>query len=343
MPTAPLRSLRLAKAASRTYKRALTFVRRSFRSAEWSGPRLNRPWHAGRYMEIMKQPLRLDPPVGFNDHVVHRILYDRDPLLKQLCDKLAVRDIIRERVGAEFVVPLLGVWAKSRNIDWQSLPERFVLKPSHGSGHTALVTGAGVRDPVELAGRAEAWLRHDYFDHSREWGYSGIPRRILAEPMLAGPDGDLPIEAQVMTFGGRTGIIRVLTGAKGTPGRRDNWFDARGIPQSFHSLQIAPGDYRLDAGMARELVEVAERVSDGLSHLRVDFYLTADGLRIGELTPYHGAGLNRWSEPGCDWLFGRFWQSPATIDEIADLGATIRDASRFDPAPWIQRHERIIA
>jgi len=336
----PARFAMLARKAERTYKRLRSTAMRTIRQTAWIGPRLNRPWHAQRYREVLKQPLRLMPPVGFNDHIVHRILYDRDPLLKRVCDKVAVRDIIRERVGAEFLVPLLGMWSKPDDIPWRSLPEQFVLKASHGSGHVALVRQATDRDEAALTRQAQEWLRQDFFDQSREWGYGGVPRRILAEPLLTGDDGETPAEAQVMTFGGKAGLIRVLTGPKDTPGRRDNWFDARAVPQSFHSLQITPGDYRLAPALARRLVEVAERVSLGFRHLRVDFYVTKDGLRIGELTPYHGAGMVRWSEPGCDRLFGRFWQDPSSIDAITDLRQAILDAAPLDPSPWIRHYPK---
>ena len=332
-----------ARRIERTYKRLRSDAWRTALRSDWIGQRINRPWLARRYLEIMKQPLRLAPPIGFNDRVVHRMLYDRDPMLKRICDKVAVREVIRERVGAEFIVPLLGIWSDAADIAWPSLPEGFVLKPSHGSGIAVLVRPTAELNRDALARQAQTWLQKDYFDQSFEWGYLGVPRRILAEPLLRGPDGELPAEPQVMTFGGRAAMIRVLTGPKSTPQRRDNWFDAEGAPLSFHSLKIPRGDYRLAPSVARRLVEVAERAAKGFQQLRVDFYLTADGLRIGELTPYHGAGLNRWSEPGCDRLLGRLWQDPNAIGAIPDLGQAIRDAAPHDPSPWIAQYRRVVA
>lgn len=309
------------KAAERTYKRLRHVVRRPLFRAPWIGPRLCRSWHERHFQKQMNEPLRLDPPAGFNELIVHRLLYDRDPLLKRICDKVAVRDIIRERAGEEYLVPLLGVWSKPADIPWHALPDHFVLKPSHGSGYAAVVRQASDRDPAALAKQAREWLRHDYFDQSLEWGYRDVPRRILAEPLLVGPDNGQPVEAQAMTFGGKAAMIRVLTGVKATPDRSDNWFDTDGVKLSFHSLQIKRGDYQLDPKIARRLVAIAERVAVGFSQLRVDFYITKDGLRIGELTPYHGAGRNPWSAPGCNAYFGRLWRNP---DQIADVAALHR-------------------
>ena len=77
---------------------------------------------------------RLNPPISFNEHILHRKIYDRDPRLRIVCDKLAVRRLIGERVGEEYVVPLLGVWEPPREITWHTLPQKFVLKPNHSSG-----------------------------------------------------------------------------------------------------------------------------------------------------------------------------------------------------------------
>ena len=274
----------------------------------------------------MHRPVRLHPPVSLNDHLVHRILYDRDPRLKLLCDKIAVRDIIRDRVGEEFVVPLLGVWSDPRDIEWDALPDRFVLKPNHSSGPVALVRSELERNPAKLMAEAAEWLRHDYFDESLEWGYRDLPRRITAEPLLVGPGGGEPAEAIVLTFHGKVAAIRIFTGAKGSAERCDNWFDRHSNRLNFHSLKYQLGDYVLDPAMAARLIAAAEKASAGFDHLRVDFYLTDDGLRIGELTPYLGAGLTPWSRPGCDNLFGQFWQNPDRIAQTRDMNKAIAEA-----------------
>jgi hypothetical protein len=271
----------------------------------------------------MQRPLRLSPPIDFNEHLVHRIIYDRDPRLKVLCDKIAVRDLIRERLGEAFVVPLLGVWQGPRDICWDGLPDRFVLKPNHSSGPVALIRTTRDRDPQALAAMAGDWLRHDFFDTSLEWGYRGLPRRILAEPLLLGPDGGEVIEAVALTFGGKVAAIRVFVGGKDNPDRCDNWFDRNSVRLPFYSLKYKLGHYVLDPAMTARIIVAAEAVSAGFSHLRVDFYFTTDGLKIGELTPYCGAGMIPWNRRGCDNVFGQFWDNPSRIDEIDDLGTLV--------------------
>lgn len=306
-------SLRI-RAASRIYKQLRRrLVQQPLRRWPVLGPRLIRSWHLRRFQMVMGQPARLAPPAGFNDHIMVRILEDRDPRLKVVCDKIAVRDIIRERAGDAFLVPLLGIWSDPGAIAWEQLPERFVLKPSHASGYVAIVKDESDRDIPALTALARAWLKQDYFDQSLEWGYRGIPRRILAEPLLLGSDRQAPAEAQVFTFGGRSALIRVLTGTKETEDRRDNWFDASGARLPIHSLKITPGDFELPPEVAREIVPVAERAAAGFAHLRVDFYLSDRGPLIGELTPYHGAGLNPWNSPTIDGYLGEIWRDPDRV------------------------------
>lgn len=314
------------RATEAAYRRLRHSVTRLLRRSPLIGPRLVQSWHRQRFEQRMQRPLRLHPPVDFNEHLIHRILYDRDPRLKIVCDKIAVRDFIRERVGDAFVVPLLGVWSDAREIRWDELPDRFVLKPNHSSGQVALVHDERDRDPKALATQVTQWLRRDYFDSALEWGYRGLPRRVLAEPLLVGDDGGVVIEAVAMTFGGKVAAIRLFTGAKGSPDRRDNWFDRNSVRLPFYSLKYRLGDYVIAPEMTARIIAAAEAVSAGFSHLRVDFYVTRDGLRIGELTPYCGAGLVPWNRRGCDNVFGRLWDDPDWIDRIEDLGAAIAAA-----------------
>jgi hypothetical protein len=324
------------RAACLSYKRLrLRLVRQSLRRAPIIGPHLLKSWHVDRFAKRMGQKPRLHPPVGFNDHVLHRILYDRDPRLKIVCDKIAVRDLIRERVGEAYVVPLLGVWSDPDDIPWDAFPERFVLKPNHGSGLVALIRNASDINSTALKAEMAEWLRHDFFDHSLEWGYRDLPRRITAEPLLVGLDGGEPNEAIVMTFNGKVAAIRIFSGAKDNPDRADNWFDRSSNRLPFYSLKYQIGNYVLAPEMTAQLIAAAEKVSAGFSHLRVDFYITVDGLRIGELTPYMGAGMTPWSRPGPDNLFGQLWKDPSLIDQIEHLGAAIEAADRGTPSDWL--------
>jgi len=279
---------------------------RLLRRAPALGPRLIRTELERRYRSVFGRTPCIDAPSGFNEWILHRTLYDRAPRLKVICNKLAAREFIREHGGPQFVVPLLGVWQDPAAIPWGDLPRQFVLKPNHSSGPGTLVHTEAERDPAALAAQAAEWLKHDFFDINFEWGYRNMPRRLLAEPLLTGADGGPLAEAQVFTFHGRASCIRVITGQKLTPSRRENWFDleARDLRMTARN---PVGEYVLAAGDAKTVVELAERLASGFDQLRVDIFLTGDGPKVGELTPYHAAGVARWNPPEWDGKFGRLW------------------------------------
>jgi hypothetical protein len=260
----------------------------------------------------------LDPPITFNEHILHRILYDRDPRLKIICDKIAVRDFISSSVGSKYVVPLLGVWTNPEEINWASLPEEFVLKPNHSSGRFEIVSLAANYEYI--IAEAKEWLGDDYFDLSLEWGYRGISRRLLAEPLLVSSFGGPPREAQIYTFSSKVAMISLVHGRKHTPERSCVWYDVMGRRLAIKGdLPAANADVMLPEQDRLELIEIAERISQGFSFLRVDFYLTDSGLRIGELTPYSGGGQGKWYPSELDEKLGRLWDPNRELSILDSL------------------------
>ncbi|WP_082434105.1 ATP-grasp fold amidoligase family protein [Devosia sp. A16] len=286
----------------------------------------------------------LSHPRTFNERMLHRLVYDRDPLFTVFSDKIAAKDYIARRVGPGYNVPLLGKWSTPRQIDWAALPERFVLKPSGDSGRFVLVRGPAERNPDHLRAIAWSWLKTRRAGRRHaEWGYRGVPRQLLAEPLLVGPDGGTPPEINVLTFGGKAKLIRRFTGRKTLPERRDAWFDATGRQVEIGVVSIASVRMELPESLRLELIEVAEALSDGLDHLRVDFYLTGDGLRVGELTPYSWGGMAHWRSPDLDEKMGRLWAGEndyAIFDDFRDPDPA--GVPPADTATWLKTWEQLI-
>lgn len=249
----------------------------------------------------------IESPQSFNENILRRIIYDRDPRLKIMCDKIAVRVYIKDRVGEAFVVPILGQWATSRALVLDGLPNTFVLKPSHSSGQVALIRGDFNR--LELKAKARLWLSIDYFSRSLEWGYLGVPRRIIAEPFLRGPDGGPAVEVQVQVVKGRTVQIGIITGERGTATRFGDWFYSDGTRHPGRQRQPLRHD-PLPSIVFDEIVPVAEKIAKDFDQMRVDFYLTDQGPKIGELTPYHSGAYANFDPPELDFEIGALWTEP---------------------------------
>lgn len=297
-----------------------------------------------RFRRIFGHPPDLASPRNFNERMVHRLVYDRDPRLTMLSDKIAVKDYIARRVGPAYNVPLLGKWRSPRHIDWAALPERFVLKPSGDSGRFVLVRTPADRNTSHLQAIAHSWLKSRRAGrHHPEWGYRGVPRQLLAEPLLEGPDGGTPSEINVFTFGGQARLIRRFTGRKTLPERRDAWFDPTGRQVEIGIDSIASVRMDLPDSLRIELINVAEALSEGLDHLRVDFYVTRDGLKVGELTPYSWAGQAHWRSPDHDEKLGRLWAGETDYAMFEHFRAPdLGDAPPADLTSWLSAWQQLI-
>jgi hypothetical protein len=168
-----------------------------------------------------------------------------------------------------------------------------------------------------LTTQAEEWLSCDWFDRSLEWGYRGIPRRVLAEPFLYSPNGDQAPEAQVYTFLGKAALINILMGAKSSPERRSCWFDVTGRRVAVEK-GVPRAEFQLTHEDRQRMVEVAEQISQGFSSLRVDFFMAINDLKIGELTPYTYGGMAPWDPPELDEKLGQLWNPDCDLSIIPD-------------------------
>lgn len=279
--------------------------------------RLTIPLVLLRYFKTFGRLPNLIRPAGFNDHITHRLVFDRDPLLKIVCDKIEVKSFIARRVGQERVVPLIGAWMSARAIPWDELPGAFVLKPSFSSGPFEIV-GPGT-DRQDLALRADGWLTGPQpLRHFCEWGHRGLPKRLMAEPLLVGPKGQL-VEWNVFVFGGKAKLLRALMGRKKTEERRDAWFDRDGRQLDIRTLTVRSLRYELDASLRAELIRLAEDVATGFVSMRVDLLETDRGILVGELSPYSWGGHLKWPDPRHDRLLGSLFQAGADTRGFADF------------------------
>lgn len=302
----------------------------------WVSQLALRRLHGRRYQRRFGRAPDLDRPRRFTEYIVHRIIYDRDPLLRVVSDKVAVRDWIDGVLGPGFTVPLLGAWKSADDVPWSSLPVPFVLKPNHASGPYKIVDKP-LTAPIiaSLRHSAGIWLTWDYFDRSFEWGYRRLPRRITAEPLLRAPDGGSLIEVDVFTFHGEPLILLAFTGSKKSDTERCAiWLDASGARSDMWGSTRMAEDVLDAAGLARmereleaarpQMIELAARIGAHLPYVRVDFYLTDEGLKVGELTPYPAAGGGIYRPDDADHR----------------LGAMLRESGRrrrargLKPYPW---------
>jgi hypothetical protein len=250
---------------------------------------------------------RLLRPVRYTEKIQWRKLFDLDPAYALLSDKLAVRHLIEERAGTEFLMPLLWSGADPGTIPFDRLERPYVMKSTHASGHVVIVGAAGPIQPDELRAQARAWLDHCHGTLMNEPAYVSVPRRIMIERRLTQADGGAPGEIRLFVFDGKVAVAntvfvedgRVRNGAFHTPEwRRLDWHFTRALSdREFRRPR------RFD-----DMIRAAERIGAGFDHVRVDFYDCGDRIRIGEVTLYPWSGFARFNPDEADAMLGAHWR-----------------------------------
>ncbi|MCS7469801.1 hypothetical protein NZK35_24375 [Stieleria sp. ICT_E10.1] len=243
-------------------------------------------------------------PHSFNEHIHEYMLRCRDPMLRIPADKIESRHYIAARVGADVLVPLLGVWNRPEDVPLSELPRPFVLKPTAASGRVLIVRAEDELDEDEVRDRMRCWLRRCYSHVNREWCYRGVPRRLMAETLLSDDRGGLPPDYKAYVIGGKVRFLQVDRGRFAQHTR--NVYDPQWNPLPARwTLQKHEPDPR-PACLPR-MIELAETLAEPFEFLRVDYYVIGEQLYIGELTNYPGAGFERFIPSGYAWEIGKFW------------------------------------
>lgn len=285
-------------------------LRRALDRAAAAVPPFARAYDAWLIRRWMRRALGYEPdlrnPRTYNEKLAWRILHDRNPLIALTADKLAVRDYVAAKVGAEILVPLLGVYERAADIPWESLPDRFALKASHGSGMNLLVRGKASADRDAVLRQAEAWLRRSYYAETREWAYRDIPPRLLIEELLLDEHGRVPADLKFLVFHGRTAFVEIHLDRFGE--HRVNTYDAELRPQPFRQMTDVKDPSYAPPPEVRDLARLAERLAEDFDHARIDLYLVRGRAWFGEITHYHGAGRTPFEPRGYDRIIGDLWR-----------------------------------
>lgn len=262
------------------------------------------------YAHIMGQKLNLDHPRTYNEKLQWLKLYDSTPLKTRLADKYLVREWVKEKIGEEYLVPLLGVWDSFDEIDFDALPQRFVLKANHGCGWNLIVKDKSQLDLKDAREKFNTWMGLNYaYCNGLELHYMHIQPKIIAEEYLENDHDDLR-DYKVFCFGGKAHHIMYLTDRK--VGMKMSFYDLDWNKQNFvYSFplndQDVPRPQRLE-----ELIEVSEKLAQGFAHARVDFYILNDGtLKFGEITFTSATGTCKWNPPQQDQIYGDLIQLPS--------------------------------
>lgn len=264
-----------------------------------------------KFQFFMKTQLNLDSPQTFNEKLQWLKLYDRKPEYTVMVDKYKARDYISEKIGAGYLIPMLGVWNAPDEIDFDMLPDKFVLKCNHNSGlGMCICKDKSALNIKNVKKRLKRGLKQDYYLTGREWPYKDVPRKIIAEQFMKSDAGGLT-DYKVHCFNGEPKLILVCKDRFTSTGLTEDFFTS-----SWEHLDIRrPMHPNSSAEIAKpeelsEILTLAKQLSEGIPFLRVDFYIIEHKVYFSELTFFPASGFERFVPDEWDDILGSWLELP---------------------------------
>ena len=255
-------------------------------------------------------PLNLDDPKTFNEKIQWLKLYAREDYYTKLVDKYEAKKIVADKLGSKYVIPNIGVWEKADDIDFDKLPEQFVLKCTHNSGiGMCICSNKNQLDIKKVKDELNRGLKQDYYITGREWAYKNVPRRVIAEQFMVDESGKELKDYKIFCFNGEPAYIQVDFG-RFTKHER-NLYSTDWEYMGFASLYPTNKDHIIPKPVClNEMLEIAKVLSRGIPHMRVDLYVIGKAIYFGEMTLFHGSGFEPFTPFEWDRKLGDLLKLP---------------------------------
>jgi len=262
------------------------------------------------YRYKMGKELNLDNPLTYTEKLQWLKLYDHRPEYIKMVDKYEVKQWVAEKIGKQHVIPTLGMWERVEDIEFDILPEKFVLKTTHDSGGLVICKNKKNFDVEKAKKKLRYFHMREYYDYNREWPYKDVKHRIIAEKYMEDKRlGELR-DYKFFTFGGVPKVLYITQGrGKDIPTVAD-----------FFDMEFNHLPFTIDHDMApipperpscfEEMKKLAAHLSQGTPQLRVDFYEVDGQVYFGEMTFFHCSGLNPFHPQEWDRVFGEWVELP---------------------------------
>ena len=261
-----------------------------------------------RYRKRRGRSLSLRRPETLSEKIQWIKLYDHKPIYTELADKYTARRHVEAMIGKQYLVDLYGVYETVGQIDFDALPDAFVLKAVHGSGWNILCPDKNALNREATLATLDGWLHTNYYDHSREWVYKDIPPRIVCEEFLRTEDGRDLADYKLFCLNGEPRIVQVDLDR--FHGHRRNLYDTDWNRLPFGiGYPPSPEDVPRPETL-EEMLRLARRLSSLALLMRVDFYWHGGRIYFGEMTFYPGNGLETFDPPEYDRVYGAMLTLP---------------------------------
>lgn len=246
------------------------------------------------YKGSIGKELNINNPQTFNEKIQWLKIYDRKPIYSTMVDKYAVREYIADTIGDKYLIPLLGVYDDFSEIDFDKLPEQFVIKCNHDSGGVVVCTDKSKFDIRKTKRKIEKSMKKNYYYLAREWPYKDVKPKILIEKYLTDGVHIVPEDYKVYCFNGKPEYIVIFHDRF-----NDSAIKSESVYDTDWNLQPFSIDEHFEINKIpqpkpdclKELLEVCSTLSKGFCQVRLDFYIINERLYFGEITLHTASGL----------------------------------------------------
>lgn len=265
------------------------------------------------YWFSMKKKLNLKNPQTYNEKLNWIKLYDHNPLYTILVDKYDVKKWVAECIGSQYIIPTLGVWHKSEDIDWDSLPNQFVLKTTHGGGGDGIFVckDKSILNREEIISKLNKSLRTNPYIRSREWPYKNVTPRIIAEQYMEDSETHELFDYKFFAFKGEVKAMFVASERqKEGEEVKFDYYDAEFNHLNLRQHHPMSGKEIKKPKSFELMKELASKLSRDLIEVRCDFYEVNGNVYFGELTFFHHGAITPFHPESWDYEWGKWIKLP---------------------------------
>lgn len=251
-----------------------------------------------KFKKTFRRNLNLDNPQTFNEKIQWRILKERKSEYTEFADKYLVRDYIKDKIGEQYLIKLLGVYSSSKDIDYEKLPNKFVLKCNHDSGSVVICKDKATLDKKSVNHKLDFYLKKNFYYQTREWHYKDIKPKIICEELLE--DIKELYDYKFHCFEGKVEIIQVANNSH----TGNNMYTKEWELLPFTYLNKNYDGVQKPKNI-KEMIRIAEKLAEDFNYVRIDLYESNSKIYFGEITFTSNGGFGKFNPESWDYYYGK--------------------------------------
>ena len=257
-----------------------------------------------KYKNIIGEKLNLNNPQTFNEKLQWLKLNDRKDIYTTMVDKYEVKKYVSDVIGEKYIIPTLGIYNSFDEIDFEKLPNKFVVKCTHDSGSTIICKDKKKFDIKKAKKKINKALKYNYYYAGREWPYKNVKPRIIIEEYIEDEELKDLRDYKFFCFNGKVNLFKVDFNR--FLEHRANYYD-KNLKLLEFGEEVCPPDFEKKIEIPKDIMKMillAEKLANGTKFVRIDFYYTNKKIYFGEMTFYPASGFGKFIPDSWDERLG---------------------------------------